>query len=93
MLDSSERREVLASEGGHASFAPRDETEMGILRFLLKRYEHVSWERVLSGNDGGLSTESRNRAQSALDTLTGRYGYVRESARDLVGALASLRYR
>ena len=50
VLDSSERREVLASEGGHASFAPRDETEMGILRFLLKRYEHVSWERILSGD-------------------------------------------
>jgi glucokinase len=41
---------VLASEGGHSDFAPRDELEMGILRFLLQRYEHVSWERVLSGD-------------------------------------------
>ena len=43
-------REVLASEGGHASFAPRNELEIGILRFLLKRFEHVSWQRVLSGD-------------------------------------------
>ena len=41
---------VIASEGGHADFAPRDEHEIGILRFLLQRYEHVSWERVLSGD-------------------------------------------
>lgn len=44
------RREVLPSEGGHASFAPRDELEVEILRFLLKRYDHVSWERVVSGD-------------------------------------------
>ncbi|MFL5310227.1 MAG: glucokinase [Myxococcales bacterium] len=43
------RPEVLASEGGHSSFAPRDESEMEILRFLLRRYDHVSWERVVSG--------------------------------------------
>ncbi len=43
-------REALATEGGHASFAPRDELEIGILRFLQKRYDHVSWERVLSGD-------------------------------------------
>jgi len=41
---------VIASEGGHADFAPRDELEIGILRFLLQRYQHVSWERVLSGD-------------------------------------------
>ena len=44
------RPEVLASEGGHASFAPRDEPEMEILRFLLRRHDHVSWERVVSGD-------------------------------------------
>jgi serine protein kinase len=49
--------------------------------------------RLLSGNDGGMSTESRARAETALTTLTAKYGYTRESARDLVGALATLRYR
>src|SRR6266851_4260350 len=50
VLDACGRREVLATEGGHSSFAPRDEMEIGILRFLLRRYEHVSWERVVSGD-------------------------------------------
>lgn len=39
----------FASEGGHASFAPRDDIEIGLLRFLLAEHDHVSWERVLSG--------------------------------------------
>jgi glucokinase len=38
-----------ASEGGHADFAPRDAIETGLLEFLIKRYGHVSYERVLSG--------------------------------------------
>jgi predicted Ser/Thr protein kinase len=48
---------------------------------------------LLSGNEGSLAAEARTRAEAALSTLTERYGYTRESARDLVGALASLRYR
>jgi glucokinase len=40
---------VSPSEGGHADFAPRDETEIELLRFLLKEHERVSYERVLSG--------------------------------------------
>ena len=39
----------FASEGGHASFAPRDEVEIALLQFLLTERDHVSWERVLSG--------------------------------------------
>ncbi len=44
---------VLASEGGHADFAPRTPIEMGLLQYLTLRYGRVSNERVLSGN--GLS--------------------------------------
>ena len=47
----------------------------------------------VSGNEGSLAAEPRARAQTALETLTTKYGYTRESARDLVGTLASLRYR
>jgi glucokinase len=39
----------VASEGGHVDFAPRNELEMDLLRFLLKRHRRVSIERVLSG--------------------------------------------
>jgi glucokinase len=37
------------SEGGHTDFAPRNDLEMEMLRYLLGRFEHVSYERVLSG--------------------------------------------
>ena len=36
-------------EGGHVDFAPTNETEIAILRFLLTKYEHVSYEQLLSG--------------------------------------------
>jgi predicted Ser/Thr protein kinase len=47
----------------------------------------------LSGNEGSLSAENRARAEAGLATLVDKHGYTKESARDLVGALASLRYR
>ena len=39
----------FASEGGHADFAPRNEVEIELLLYLLKRFKRVSYERVLSG--------------------------------------------
>lgn len=39
----------FATEGGHASFAPTDDLDVQLLRWLWQRFEHVSWERVLSG--------------------------------------------
>jgi glucokinase len=40
---------VLATEGGHASFAPTNEKSIDVLRWLRKKYGRVSAERVLSG--------------------------------------------
>ena len=37
------------SEGGHASFAPNDDLQLDLLRYLRKRRGHVSCERVCSG--------------------------------------------
>ena len=37
------------SEGGHADFAPTDELQIGLLRYLQPRLEHVSYEWVCSG--------------------------------------------
>lgn len=39
----------LASEGGHAGFAPATEQEEAIAARLRRRFGRVSWERVLSG--------------------------------------------
>jgi glucokinase len=40
---------ALPSEGGHVDFAPRDELEMDLLRFLMQDLDHISYERILSG--------------------------------------------
>ena len=41
--------EALGGEGGHVDFAPVDQTEIKILEFLLNKYQHVSYEQLLSG--------------------------------------------
>ncbi|MGE4558890.1 MAG: glucokinase [Desulfobulbus sp.] len=38
-----------ASEGGHASFAPRNELQSDLLTFMRSKQEHVSVEQVCSG--------------------------------------------
>ncbi len=43
------RHHVFACEGGHTDFAPRDDVQIDLLRFLRARFGHVSYERVLSG--------------------------------------------
>ena len=40
---------VCASEGSHADFAPADELQIELWRFLARRFGHVSWERAVSG--------------------------------------------
>lgn len=37
------------SEGGHADFAPTDERQIGLLKYMWKRFNHVSLEHVCSG--------------------------------------------
>jgi glucokinase len=67
---------ALASEGGHASFAPGDELEDAILRDLRRQFGHVSAERLLSG--AGLELIHRSITQGAQDAqlsaaeITGR---------------------
>jgi glucokinase len=43
------RHRPVASEGGHADWAPQDETQVALWRFLGAEVGHVSVERVLSG--------------------------------------------
>ncbi|HEY2933050.1 MAG TPA: glucokinase [Acidobacteriota bacterium] len=37
------------SEGGHTEFGPRNDLEIELLHYLLKKFDHVSYERVVSG--------------------------------------------
>ncbi len=43
---------VLPSEGGHVDFAPMNLLQMELLRYLLGKFNHVSYERVCSGGLG-----------------------------------------
>ena len=38
-----------SSEGGHADFAPTDQRQIGLLEYLFKKFDHVSFEHVCSG--------------------------------------------
>jgi glucokinase len=44
-----EQHHVFASEGGHADFAPRNELQVELFRYLSAHVSHVSYERVCSG--------------------------------------------
>jgi glucokinase len=37
------------SEGGHSDFAPTDQRQIGLLQYLLQKFDHVGVERVCSG--------------------------------------------
>ena len=43
------RFRVLPSEGGHCDFAPRNDTEAALWRYLQERIGHVSCEHICSG--------------------------------------------
>ncbi len=43
------RHHPFACEGGHVEFAPKSDAEIELLRYLMKKYDHVSYERILSG--------------------------------------------
>jgi glucokinase len=39
----------FGSEGGHSDFSPRNESDIELLRYLQKKFGHVSWERLVCG--------------------------------------------
>lgn len=49
LLWEGNRHLAIASEGGHANFAPRTDLDVELLRYLRARLGEVSWENVLSG--------------------------------------------
>lgn len=38
-----------ATEGGHCNFSPNNEIDLELWKFLNKKFDHVSWERLVSG--------------------------------------------
>ncbi len=51
LVKQGEHYQVFASEGGHADFAPRNELEFQLLKYLLDKHgiQRISVERVVSG--------------------------------------------
>jgi glucokinase len=49
MVHDGEYYKVLATEGGHAGFAPTSNNELAVFHFLRQTLPHVSIEHVLSG--------------------------------------------
>jgi len=45
------RHHPFACEGGHTEFAPKNDLEVELLQYLMKKFghQHVSYERILSG--------------------------------------------
>ena len=89
----------IASEGGHADFAPRTDVEVGLLRWLREKIGgHVSYERVLSGpglfsvyaylRDSGAAPESE-ALKAELQTGGDASAAVSRAALERNDALAS----
>ncbi|MFU8789230.1 MAG: glucokinase [Methylobacter sp.] len=76
------KHHVLASEGGHADFAPHNEQEIALLKHLMKKYpEHVSCELLLSG-EGLVNIYQflRHANESAINPQTERQMLERDPA-------------
>lgn len=50
LIDRNGHSTVIPSEGGHVNFAPTSEIEAELFLFLLKKFGHVSYERIISGS-------------------------------------------
>ncbi|MBI5752044.1 MAG: glucokinase [Hydrogenophilales bacterium] len=42
--------EAIATEGGHTDFAPTDGLQVGLWHYLRQQFEHISYERLVSGS-------------------------------------------
>jgi glucokinase len=75
-----DRAVPVATEGGHAGFAPGNDREMDVLKVLAHRFGHVSIERVLSG-------PGIENLYGALSQISGRQT-LPLSAEEIVGRRA-----
>jgi len=63
--------QALPSEGGHVDFAPMNEEQIGLLRYLQPLFGHVSYERIVSGS--GLVKICEYVVDTGLETATPQF--------------------
>lgn len=49
LIWDTDHYEAMPSEGGHVGFAPADEQQIGLIRFMLNKHRPVTCERLISG--------------------------------------------
>ncbi|NYH18699.1 bifunctional transcriptional regulator/glucokinase [Paraburkholderia bryophila] len=74
LIPADDRWIALGSEGGHATFAPADETEDIVLQYARKKWPHVSFERVAAGPGieviyRALAGRDKKRVAANVDTV------------------------
>lgn len=75
------RYEALATEGGHVDFAPTDELQIELLRYLRSKYGRVSLERVVSGPGlAGIYAFLQARAGRGNDTVADDPAFISSTA-------------
>ena len=80
-------RKIIATEGGHVSFAAQSDEEQNVKNFLAREHSRVSVERLLSG--GGLVDIYRALCRNSSDTKpTIRASDISNTAREGTDPLA-----
>jgi len=78
------------SEGGHSDFAPTNARQIGLLEYLLGRFDHVGFERVCSGigvpNIYDYLREKENVPESS--TVAEKIGAAKDRTRTILEAAA-----
>jgi glucokinase len=92
---------ALCSEGGHVTFSPASETEVAILQFAWREFEHVSAERLLSGagveliyralaHHRGLAAEALDAPEISRRGLAGECALCEEVLQTFCGMLGTV---
>lgn len=93
---------AIASEGGHASFAPGTHLEIELWHWLYDKFGHISWERLISGpglvhiyeflchrgdGDGDLDLSSGDPSRTIAEAALGGQSALATEALDLFVSL------
>ncbi len=81
VVPTRQGRQIIATEGGHISFAPRTDQDVAVMQFLAQDIPYVSNEQLLSGPGLG-------RMHRALSVLAGRPLPKARAAAEITGSAA-----